>query len=80
MAVKPEGRLLAIREQIVEDKASGLTLQFELRPDGHGVLRISGPLPHGGREFVFGHSGAIESSGATTTDHARVSWLRSVGD
>jgi hypothetical protein len=80
MAVKPNGRLLAIREQIVYDRASGLTLQFELREDGVGAMRVFGPLPHGDLEMVFDHSGAVRSLAPVPAEaSSRPSWLKSVG-
>ena len=41
MPVKPNGVLCAIKEQIVEDLASGLILQFECS-NGHTRLVIAG--------------------------------------
>ena len=41
MPVKPNGNKCAIREQIVEDLASGLTLLFECE-NGHARLVIAG--------------------------------------
>ena len=41
MPVKPNGALCAIKEQIVEDLASGLILQFECS-NGHTRLVIAG--------------------------------------
>ena len=49
MAIKPSGRMCAIREQIIEDPVSGLTFQFECKPgsDAPVRLRIFGNLPYG---------------------------------
>ena len=41
MPLKPNGALCSIREQIVEDLASGLVLQFECS-NGHSRLVIAG--------------------------------------
>ena len=41
MAIKPNGSWCAIKEQIVEDLASGLTLQFECE-NGRTRLVIAG--------------------------------------
>ena len=45
MATKPNGRVCAIREQIIEDMASGLTLQIAFAEDDDEApfrLRIYG--------------------------------------
>ena len=77
MALKPNAKLCMVREQIVEDVASGLTLQFEF---AEGCLRlvISGnALPCGNREFVFDAQGR-EAAVGTLLDFRRPSWLRKV--
>ena len=57
MPVKPNGALCAIKEQIVEDLASGLILQFECS-NGHTRLVIAGrALPFGNREIIFDSDG-----------------------
>ena len=53
MPLKPNGALCRVREQIIEDAASGLTLQFEC-DDGRLRLVIAGKalartLPHEAR-------------------------------
>ena len=51
MPIKPNGTTCAIKEQIVEDLASGLILQFECS-NGKTRLVIAGrALPFGNREI-----------------------------
>ena len=53
MPIKPNGALCKVREQIVEDDASGLILQFECA-NGRTRLVIAGDaLPFGNREILF---------------------------
>ncbi len=52
-----------VEEQIVEDPASGLTLQFEVMPDGHYALRLFGNLPFGNRELIFDAKGREAGAG-----------------
>lgn len=75
MAVKPNGRLLVIREQIIEDAASGLTLQFEVRDNGHSVLKVFGPMCREHREIVFEHSGGVGTTDTVADQTLRPSWL-----
>ena len=82
MAMKPNGRLCVIREQIIED-ASGLTFQFEVtngfhhgQPVEETVLRIFGSsLPCGNRQIIFGPDGDNVGSGTFTRDLCRPAWL-----
>jgi hypothetical protein len=80
MAIKPDGRICAIREQIIEDPVSGLTFQFECKPDSDAPvrLRIFGNLPHGNRELLFDQDGKEAGAGTALTGACRPSWLKEV--
>lgn len=78
MATKPNGKLCSIREQIVEDTASGLTLQFEARENGMMMLRIFGDLPYGNREILFDANGEETAAGTYVGEVCRPSWLKEV--
>ncbi len=79
MAVKPNGVMCNIREQIIEDLVSELTFQFEAVDDGTARLRVFGKaLPFGNREIVFDLDGAETASGTATTASCHVSWLQEV--
>jgi hypothetical protein len=78
MALKPNGVLCHVREQIVEDFASGLILQFEC---AEGCLRlvIAGQsLPFGNREIIFDIEGREAAAGTLLGEFRRPSWLRKV--
>ena len=76
MPTKPNGALCAIREQIVEDLASGLTLQFECI-DGRTRLVIAGSsLPFGNREILFDAEGREAAAGTLVGDFRKPSWLK----
>jgi len=80
MAVKPAGALCAIREQIIEDPMSGLTLQFAFMKgsDAPIRLRIFGNLPYGNREILFDENGVEAGAGTALTGTCRPHWLKEV--
>jgi len=78
MPLKPNAALCGIREQIVEDRASGLILQFECS-NGHPRLVIAGDaLPFGNREIVFDSDGREAAAGTLLGEFRRPSWLKKV--
>lgn len=78
MAIKPNGNLCAIKEQIVEDLASGLVLQFECL-EGRTRLVIAGrALPFGNREIIFDSQGIEAAAGTLVGEFRRPSWLKEV--
>jgi hypothetical protein len=74
MPIKPLARLCAIREQIVEDLPSGLTLQFEAF-EGGVRLTIAGKALHSNREIIFDAEGGAVQTGASKHAFRRPSWL-----
>jgi hypothetical protein len=78
MPIKPNGSMCGIREQIVEDQASGLILQFECE-NGKARLVIAGKaLPFGNREILFDRDGREAAAGTLTGEYRRPSWLKAV--
>jgi len=78
MPLKPNGALCRIREQIVEDSATGLILQFE-HEGGRTRLVIAGrSLPFGNREIVFDADGKEAAAGTLVGEFRRPSWLKKV--
>ncbi len=78
MALKPQGKLWQIREQIIEDPVSGLMVKFEMGEDGMARLSIYGDLPYGNRQFIFDHTGREAGAGTARDSVCRPSWLREV--
>ena len=81
MALKPNGSAMTIREQIIKDDASGLTLQFAVvaSEDAPYRLRIFGDaLPFGNREILFDRTGAEAGAGTSGSGACSPSWLRPV--
>ncbi len=80
MAVKPNGGECRIKEQIIEDPVSGLTLQFVSMPgsDAPVRLRIYGDLPHGNREILFNAAGEEAGAGTALQGACRPSWIKEV--
>ncbi len=78
MPVKPNGALCGIREQIIEDAATGLILQFECN-GGKPRLVIAGrSLRSGNREILFDHEGREAAAGTLLGEFKRPSWLKEV--
>jgi hypothetical protein len=78
MPIKPNGRLCSIREQIVEDPATGLVLQFECE-NGRTRLLIAFPaLELGNREIIFDADGREAAAGTLVGEFRRPSWLKKV--
>jgi hypothetical protein len=76
MALKPNGNKCEIREQIVEDPASGLILQFECK-NGRARIVIAGEsLPYGNREILFDEEGREAGAGTLVGEFRRPSWLK----
>lgn len=80
MALKPDGDICAIREQIIDDPASGLSLQFVHEPGSDAPFRlyIYGDLPHGNREILFDRNGAEVGAGTAFAGSCRPSWIKKV--
>jgi len=77
MPLKPNGALCRVREQIIEDAASGLTLQFEC-DDGRLRLVIAGKaLARGNRELLFDEEGREAAAGTLIGEFRRPNWLKS---
>ncbi|MGQ0654059.1 MAG: hypothetical protein ACT4P4_17645 [Betaproteobacteria bacterium] len=78
MPIKPNGALCQVREQIIEDEASGLTLQFECQHGGTRLIISGTALPFGNREIVFDREGCEAGSGTVVGELRRPSWLKAV--
>jgi hypothetical protein len=84
MAVKPNAKLVRIKEQIIDDPASGLTLMFSACPGPYTDsiryrLRICGDaLRFGNREFLFTGDGELGATGCATGGVCETSWIREV--
>jgi hypothetical protein len=59
MTITSGQKLLAFREQVIEDAVSGLTIKIDAAQDGTPRLMIYGGLPCGKREFVFDPGGNL---------------------
>ncbi|HTM61907.1 MAG TPA: hypothetical protein VL199_16260 [Burkholderiales bacterium] len=78
MPLKPNGALCRVREQIIEDSASGLTLQFEC-DDGRLRIVLAGKaLSLGNREILFDQEGREAGAGTLVGEFRRPSWLKGV--
>lgn len=83
MAIKPNGQLCSIKEQIIEDPVSGLTFQFAYVPDDREApvrLKVLGNLPYGNREFLFSPDGAMAGTGTALRGSCNATWLKEVAD
>jgi hypothetical protein len=50
--ISPGEKLLALREQLIEDAVSGLTIRIEAAQDGTPRLMIYGGLPCGSENYA----------------------------
>lgn len=67
-----------MREQIVEDEASGLVLQFECENGRTRLVTAGNKMPFGNREFVFDADGREAAAGTLLGGFRRPSWLKTV--
>ena len=78
MPLKPNGALCRVREQIIEDPASGLILQFE-SDDGRLRLVLAGrSMSVGNREILFDEQGREAGAGTLVGEFRRPNWLKPV--
>ena len=83
MALRENARDWTVKEQILEDPASGLTFQFEVvEADSEAPfrLRIYGDLPFGNRDICFTSDGKEAGAGTLLTGLCKPSWLTKVED
>ena len=83
MPLKPNARDWTIKEQILEDPASGLTIQFERvdsDSDAPFHLRLFGDLPYGNREIIFGPDGTEVGAGTHLGGCHKPAWLTDVDE
>lgn len=80
MALKPEGQMCSIKEQIIEDPASGLTLQFaRVESDDAPVrLKIFGYDHFSSREILFDANGREVGAGTSFGASKFTGWLQEV--
>ena len=78
MPIKPNAALCAIKEQIIEDLASGLILQFECENGRTRLVIASRALPFGNREIIFDQDGHEAAAGTLVGEFRRPSWLKEV--
>ena len=76
--VKPNGAVCKVREQIVEDEASGLILQFECANGRTRLVIVGKSLPFGNREIIFDDDGREAAAGTLLGRFRRPSWLTKV--
>jgi hypothetical protein len=74
MPLKPMAEMCWVREQIVEDLPSGLTLQFEI-VDGAARLTIASKALGANREIRFDAEGRAVQTCAAKHAFRRPSWL-----
>lgn len=76
MGLRENGKLWTVKEQILEDAASGLTFQFEVVDDPSAPyrLRVYGDLPFGNRDICFGPDGTVVGTGTLVSGLCKPSW------
>lgn len=79
-SLKPSGKMCQIREQILRDDVTGLTLQFEV--DGSGCTRLTiygEALEFGNRELGF-EDGKFSFAGTFVGAKCKPAWMMPVDD
>ncbi|MDH5695235.1 MAG: hypothetical protein OEZ00_01305 [Dehalococcoidia bacterium] len=62
--LKPNTKVLKIKEQFINDDVTGLLLIFRVTPDGEARLHLIGDiLPFGNRDFQFNKDGELVGTG-----------------
>jgi len=65
--LRKNGKTLYIKEQVINDLVTNLTLMFRVTPDGEARLHILGDdLPFGNRDFQFDTNGVLAGTGTGT--------------
>lgn len=81
VSVKDGAQDWTVKEQIIEDPVTGLTIQFERIPgvDATFRLRIFGDiLEFGNRELIFDVEGKMVAAGTHTTGGCKPTWLTEI--
>ncbi len=78
MAEKPNGRVGAVKEQIIEDPVLGMTLQITVDEKGVTKLIFLGDFPLGNREHLFYPDGTHMGSGTHLSQCPAANWLQMV--
>jgi hypothetical protein len=77
--LKSDGKMCCIREQILRDEVTGLTLQFEVDDLGRTRVRLYGDsLLFGNRQFGFDH-GELTFAATQTVGKCKPAWLTEIG-
>jgi hypothetical protein len=64
-----------VKDQLIDDDVSGLTLRFEVLPTGEPILRLFGAiLPHGNRVIRFTQSGELQHMATSVLGLERPNW------
>ena len=81
MALKPGAKDCVVKEQIIEDLVTGLTIQIKKYSDESGGCQISihgECLRFGNRDFIFNKDGEMTGTGTGTGQVCAPSWLQEV--
>ncbi len=64
--LKRDAKTLSIKEQVINDLATGLTIFLRVTPDGEARIEISGDiLPFGNRSLQFDVDGRLAGTGTS---------------
>lgn len=76
--LRPNGKDWTIKEQIIEDIVTGITLQFEVAPDGAPSLRLYGDFEFGNRDMSFSLEGENTGAGTLVSGLCKPAWTTEV--
>ena len=70
--LKQNAKTAKIKEQVINDLVTGLTLIFRVTPSGEARLHLLGDnLPFGNRDFQFDRNGNLSSSFVISNGYKR---------
>jgi len=67
--LKPNAKTVKLKEQVINDRSTGLMMIFRLTPNGESRLHLMGEiLPFGNRDFQFNKDGELVGRGTGTSN------------
>jgi len=67
--IKPDAKTLHIKEQIINDQVTGITIILRVTPNGEARIHLlCDSIPFGNRDFQFDKEGLLVGTGTSCSD------------